>query len=172
MIEIREEQPDDIQVIREINVCAFGQPQEADIVDKLRTFCNDVLSLVAITEDNHVVGQIFFSPAIIVQGKEKTVEGVGLAPMAVFPEYQRQGVGLRLVKAGLAILKDRGCPFVIVLGHPEYYPRFGFKRASCLNILSEWDVPDEAFMILVLNESKIKEIKGLAKYRPEFNEAM
>jgi putative acetyltransferase len=169
MIRVREEQSDDIPAIREVNERAFGQPIEADLVDKLRQNCKDLLSLVARAE-NEVVGHILFSPAVI-ESEDGTVQGVALAPMAVLPEYQRQRVGAELIRTGITKLRSTGCPFVVVLGHAEYYPRFGFKPASSQGIRSEWEVPDDAFMILVLNESEMKGISGLAKYRPEFAEA-
>jgi len=170
MIEIREEQRLDITSIRELNIKAFGQSQEADIVDQLRPSCNDLLSLVAVLE-NQVVGHILFSPATI-EGQGRNVSGMALAPMAVLPEYQRQGIGSELVRAGISKLKNKQCPFVLVLGHVEYYPRFGFEPASLYGIRSEWEVPDEVFMILVLNEAEMKGVSGVAKYRQEFDEAL
>jgi putative acetyltransferase len=169
MIRIREEQSEDIPVIREVNKRAFGQPQEADIVDELRRNCNDLLSLVAVAQDQ-VVGYILFSPATI-ESEDRIVRGVGLAPMAVLPECQRKGVGAKLIRTGITRLESKGCPFVIVLGHAEYYPRFGFEPASRYRVRSEWEVPDDAFMILILNKSKMQGISGLARYRPEFAEA-
>src|SRR5262249_33311651 len=83
--------------------------------------------------------------------------------MAVHPEYQRQGIGSKLVEAGNRKLKDAGCPFVIVLGHANYYPRFGFRPASTHEIKSEWEVPDEVFMLLVLDQAKMQGVSGLAK---------
>jgi putative acetyltransferase len=163
---VREERPEDIHGIHDVNERAFGQPQEADLVDKLRRNCNDVLSLVAV-EQNQVVGHILFSPATV-ESQERTVHGMGLAPMAVQPEYQRQGVGASLVRKGITKLESKGCPFVIVLGHASYYPRFGFEPASRYRIRSEWEVPDNAFMILVLDKSEMEGISGLARYRPEF----
>lgn len=168
MIRIRKEQPQDVKEIRELNILAFGQDQEAGIVDKLRQKCTDLLSLVAVM-NNRIVGHILFSP-VIIQSKERSLQGMGLAPMAVLPEHQRQGVGSELVHAGIEEMKRQRCPFVIVLGHPEYYPRFGFERASAHRIRCEWDVPDDAFMILVLNESELQGVSGMAKYRPEFSE--
>jgi len=170
MIEIREEQPLDITSIRDVHIKAFGQSLEADTVDQLRQNCNDLLSLVAVLE-NQVVGHILFSPATI-EGQGRNFSGMALAPMAVLPEYQRQGVGSELVRAGISKLKNRRCPFVLVLGHAEYYPRFGFEPASRYGIGSEWEVPDEVFMILVLNEAEMKGISGVAKYRQEFDEAL
>jgi len=170
MIRIREQQPHDEKSIRVVNQRAFGQTQEADIVDKLRQNCKDLLSLVA-TKHNQIVGHILFSPAKI-EDENRTIQGMGLAPMAVLPEYQKQGIGSELVRTGIAKLASRRCPFVIVLGHAEYYPRFGFEPASRYGIKSEWEAPDNAFMILVLNESEIQGISGVAKYRPEFLEAI
>jgi putative acetyltransferase len=167
---IREEQPEDIPAIHDVNQRAFGQPQEADLVDKLRRNCNDVLSLVAV-EKNQVVGHILFSPATI-ESDKRIVHGMGLAPMAVLPEYQRQGVGAELARTGITGLESNGCPFVIVVGHASYYPRFGFEPASRYRIRSEWEVPDDAFMILVLNDSEMEGISGVARYRPEFAETM
>jgi putative acetyltransferase len=90
----------------------------------------------------------------------------------VLPKYQRLGIGSKLVDAGIEELNERGCPFVIVLGHPEYYPRFGFEPASRFGIKCEWDVPDEAFMIRMLDPSKMSSRTGVARYRPEFAESM
>jgi putative acetyltransferase len=93
--------------------------------------------------------------------------------MAVLPELQHHGIGSQLVQAGIEILKGRGHPFIIVLGHPEYYPRFGFKRASVHGIRCQWEgVPDETFMILILNDEAMFGASGVARYRNEFDEAM
>jgi len=170
MLRIREENPEDVRAIREVNLRAFGQTQEADIVDKLRSNCNDLLSLVAIM-DNRVVGHILFSPATI-ESEKGMIQGMGLAPMAVLPEYQRQGIGSELIKSAIETLGRKRCPFVIVLGHSGYYPRFGFMPAPPYRIRSEWEVPDDAFMILMLNKSRMNGISGIARYRPEFTEAI
>ena len=127
MITIRPEGPENAARIRRINELAFGQPAEADLVEKLRQACSSSLSLVA--EDDAVVGHILFTP-VVVESAERSVLGMGLAPMAVLPDRQRQGIGSQLVRRGLDILRERSCPFVVVVGHPEYYPRFGFEPAS------------------------------------------
>jgi len=90
----------------------------------------------------------------------------------VRPDCQRQGIGSELIRAGIEELKSNRCAFVVVLGHPQYYPRFGFERASRYGIRSEWQVPDEAFMILMLDESEMRSVSGVAKYRLEFAEAL
>jgi putative acetyltransferase len=170
MVRIREEQPQDIEDIHEVNVRAFGRTIEADLVDKLRHGCSDLLSLVA-TGQNEIVGHALFSPVTIKSG-DRTVKGMGLGPLSVLPEYQRREIGSELVRAGIAILKDRRCPFIIVLGHAGYYPRFGFEPASRHVIRSEWKVSDEVFMILVLNESEMRDLSGVARYLPEFSETL
>ncbi len=88
--------------------------------------------------------------------------------MAVLPDRQRDGIGSKLVRRGLDELRERNCPFVIVLGHPEYYPRFGFEPASKRGVRCKWEVPDEVFMILVLDEAAMAGVSGLAHYRSEF----
>ena len=167
---VRKEHWNDKAAIRDVNLRAFGQPQEADIVDKLRENCTSVLSLVAVVE-NRVVSHILFSP-VTIAGEGRTIEGMGLGPMAVLPKYQRQGIGSELVHAGIARLASIACPFVVVLGHPHYYPRFGFEPASRHGIRSEWKVPDEAFMILVLDQARIQAVSGVARYWPEFSAAL
>jgi putative acetyltransferase len=102
---------------------------------------------------------------------ERRIVGMGLAPMAVRPDRQRQGIGSQLVKRGLDLLRERGCPFVVVLGHPEYYPRFGFAPASLRGLSSPWDgIPDSAFMALILDAQAMAGVSGVARYREEFNE--
>jgi putative acetyltransferase len=171
LIVVRIEQPTDTDAVRLVNDKAFGQRAEGLIVDKLRQSCQEIVSLVAIS-DIKVVGHILFSPATI-EKQGEIIEGMGLAPMAVLPELQNQGIGTQLVNKGLAILKSTACPFVIVLGHENYYPRFGFQRASKYGLKSQWDgVPDEAFMVLILNESTMKDVSSVVRYSDEFDEAM
>ena len=92
--------------------------------------------------------------------------------MAVVPEHQRQGIGSKLVETGNRKLQNAGCPFIIVLGHSTYYPRFGFTPASTHSIKCEWDVPDDVFMLMVLDEQKMSGVSGLAKYRDEFSSVL
>ena len=171
MISIREERPEDIPAVRQINALAFGRPEEANLVDTLRRASGDVLSLVAV-DRNEIVGHILFSP-VSVDGRDGMVCGMGLAPMAVLPGRQRQGIGSVLVEHGLAILRERRCPFVVVLGHPAYYPRFGFKPASRYGLKSQWEgVPDEAFMAVVFDHDAMKDGHGVARYHGAFDQAV
>ena len=160
---IRAERPEDIPRIRDVNRLAFEQDQEANIVDALRSNGAALLSLVAVLDDA-VVGHILYSPARV-----GSLEGAGLGPMAVLPSHQRRGIGSQLVEAGNAMLRDRSCPFIIVLGHPAFYPRFGFTAARPMGIHCEWDVPDDVFMIAVFDDDRMRGVSGLAKYRQEFS---
>jgi putative acetyltransferase len=93
---------------------------------------------------------------------------MGLAPLAVLPEFQRQGVGSQLVRAGLERCRDARLDYLVVLGHPEYYQRFGFRPASALQLRSEYPVPDDVFMALELRQGALGELPRLVRYRPEF----
>lgn len=171
MITIRKETKNDLIAIRHVNDIAFDQPQEGKVIDKLRESDSEVLSMVA-EIDKKVVGHIFYSTAVI-EGKKDGIVGLGLAPMAVLPEYQKQGIGKQLINESLNIVKNRSVPFIIVLGHENYYPKFGFEKASKYGIKCQWDgIPDEAFMIMILDELKMSNIHGVVKYRDEWNEAM
>ncbi len=161
---IRPEQPADISAIHTVNEEAFGQPDEANLVDKLRTNGKTTVSLVAV-ENDQIVGHILFSEATI-----DTTTIIGLAPLAVLPGYQKQGIGTMLTNAGIEACRNAGYRAMIVLGHPEYYPRFGFVPASRFCIKSEYEVRDEVFMALELQPGALSDCAGVAKYQPEFSE--
>ena len=163
MITVRDERPDDLAAIREVNDRAFDQPLEGRIVDALRAHGAVQLSLVAEVE-GQVVGHILFSPITGPGG----VVGSGLGPMAVTPDHQKRGVGAALIAAALPRLRDAGFPFVVVLGHDGYYTRFGFGPASRHGLRCEWDVPDESFMVHVIDVGATTAAAGLVRYRPEF----
>ncbi len=162
-IEIRKERPDDIPSVSDVNRRAFGQEQEASIVEALRSNGAVSLSLVA-TLDSRVVGHLMYSPARIGE-----LTGAGLGPVAVLPEHERRGIGIQLIEAGNRQLQNVGCPFIVVLGHADYYPRFGFKPARPLGLTCEWDVPDDVFLVLVLDPGRMQGVSGLVRYRPEFS---
>ena len=169
MIAIRPERADDAATVHRINELAFEQTLEANLVERLRQACPDALSLVA--EEGDVVGHILFTP-VVIEDRRGAVHGMGLAPMAVLPDRQREGIGSALVRAGIDQLRARGCPFVVVIGHADYYPRFGFERASAHGLRCQWDgVPDDAFMVRILDAGAMDGVTGIARYRPEFDEA-
>jgi putative acetyltransferase len=164
---IRLEEPRDELAVRRVNERAFGQVAEADLVDALRRREDTtMISLVAV-EGEEVVGHILFSP-ISVESPEGDWEAMGLGPMAVDPKHQGRGIGSQLVKAGLAECRRLGYEVVMVLGHPEYYPRFGFVSSRPLGIEWEGDAPAEAFMVLELEEGALASRGGVARYLPEF----
>jgi putative acetyltransferase len=165
---IRDEAPADAPAVRAVNEEAFRSPLEAGIVDALRAACPDRLSLVA-ERDGGIVAHILFTP-VELEAPEGRVRGYGLAPMAVRVSWQRQGIGSALVTEGTRRLREAGAPFVIVIGHPEYYPRFGFERASRYGVRCQWpEVPDDACMLLVLDQARASHLAGVARYRAEFD---
>lgn len=168
MLTIRRETPKDIDSIRYVNEQAFGQKEEAEIIDKLRKRDVVTLSLVAVQADQ-IVGHILFSP-VSVESEYSSFEAITLAPMAVLPEYQRKGIGSQLVRVGLEECRRLGHEIVVVLGHPDYYPRFGFVPANTYGIKCKYDVPDEVFMALELRQGALSGRSGVVKYQPEFNE--
>ena len=169
-IVIVEEGPGDISGIRLVNQLAFDGDYEAEVVDRLRQNCPSILSLVA-RQGEAVVGHILFSPVRIVQLEGWTVTGMGLGPLAVHPEHQDKGIGSALCEAGMQRMAFAGYPYVVVLGHPTYYPRFGFTRASTHGIRCAFtDVPEDAFMIRIFNVETMSGVKGTAYYRQEFDE--
>jgi len=164
---IREELAGDREGIRTVNLLAFGQEEEANLVDLLRANGKMILSLVAVDGDS-IVGHILYS-AVTLFGSRSTVRAVGLGPMAVLPVVQRRGIGTKLVHKSLRKLQDGGRNFVIVLGHPDYYPRFRFRRASEFSVRWELECPDEAFMLLELMPGTVPPGGGIIQYEPEFS---
>lgn len=164
---IRSEEPQDIAAIRYVNEQAFGGSAEANAIDLLRERGAATLSLVAVIAEQ-IVGHLFFTPATI-ESPARSWPNVGLAPLSVLPDYQRQGIGTALMDAGLEECRRLGHERVIVLGHPDYYPRFGFERASRYGVRFEFEAPDEACMILALHPGALAGVSGVAKYQPEWN---
>lgn len=164
---IRPENSTDHVSIRHVHTLAFGQPNEADLVDALRRHQALTLSLVAV-QGHRLVGHIAFSPVRIASATTAH-DVLGLGPMGVLPTHQRQGIGSQLVESGLQACRDIGCSVVVVLGHPHYYPRFGFTPAKPYGIIWEHDAPEEAFMVQELREGVLAQIQGVVRYRPEFD---
>jgi putative acetyltransferase len=168
MMILRPETTEDYEAVHRVNELAFGQPNEADLVDALRPNAQPYISLVAVLDDQ-IVGHIFFSP-VSIESESSTSTAMGLAPMAVLPEFQRQGIGSQLVWEGLKECRRIGHEVVVVVGHPEYYPRFGFAPARPKGLRCEYDVPDDVFMVAELTPEALAGRQGLVKYRPEFNQ--
>lgn len=164
---IRAETSADYAAIHRVNELAFERPAEADLVDRLRADNAVTLSLVAL-EDSQVVGHVLFSP-VTVKSEHGEWSAIGLGPVAVLPSHQRRGLGAQLIRAGLDNLRAAGHGVVIVLGHPTYYPRFGFRPTRGYNIRWEQDVPDEVFMLVELQPGAVAGRAGIVHYHPAFN---
>lgn len=162
---IRPERPSDVEMIRAVNIRAFAGRTEADVIDKLRKQANPLISLV-VEEDGEVVGHVMFSPVTLSGHPQLRI--MGLAPMAVLPPKQRLGLGAALLREGIERCRADGCDAVVVLGHAEYYPRFGFVPASRWGIRSEYDVPDDVFMALELTEGSLTGRSGTIRYHAAF----
>lgn len=164
-MEIREETEEDLPAISALNRRAFGGDYEVHLIDKLRAAHLVVASLVAL-DGNELIGHLLFSSlAVEIDGKD--VNAVALAPMAVSPERQRQGVGSKLVIEGLALLKKKQVVAVIVLGHATYYPRFGFSPLLAQKLVSPFRGRAE-FMALELVDGAISDREGSVTYPKAF----
>jgi putative acetyltransferase len=163
---IRPEADADRPAIYSVNKAAFETSAEANLVDTLRAKAGQLISLVA-EIDEQIVGHIFFSAVSLTERPELSLMGLG--PMAVLPKHQRQGVGSALVREGLKRCKQQGYEAVVVVGHPEYYPRFGFVPASRYGIRCEYDVPDDVFMIVELVAGTLWGASGLIRYDEAFD---
>jgi len=152
--------------VRSVNLAAFQSPFEADLVDILREHASPVVSLVA-EEDEDIVGHIMFSPVSLTG--HPGIRAMGLGPVAVAPHHQRTGIGTRLVQTGLEHCRQRGFHAAVVLGHPEYYPRFGFLPSSRYGISSDFNVPEPVFMALELQPDSLSGRTGTIKYHPAFS---
>ena len=164
---IRDEEVGDIGAIRRVHELAFDSTAEADLVDLLRLKGKATISLVA-EEDGEIMGHVLFSPVEI----DRSTPGwntLGLAPIGVRPERQRQGIGKALVWEGLARCRSIGAMAVVVLGDPNYYTQFGFKRAKDFGLGNEYQVEDE-FMAIELAQGTLAEVEGTVRYAQEFGQ--
>ena len=166
-IQIRSETDLDKDAVFCINVAAFPSDAEARLVDSLRLSADPYVSLVAV-ENQEVVGHILFTPVSL--KPFDILHLMGLAPMAVLPSHQRGGIGSELVKAGLQRCGALGVGAVAVLGHAEFYPRFGFRPSSQWGIKCEYDVPEEVFMLLELATDYLQNYQGTIRYNVAFAE--
>ncbi|MCU0427978.1 MAG: N-acetyltransferase [Candidatus Kapabacteria bacterium] len=169
-IKIRQENRDDFYAVSEVNKLAFGQDTEANLVDLLRNsnaFISE-LSFVA-TLDDKIIGYILFTKITIINDDKTETESLALAPMAVRPDFQNKGIGGQLINHGLKIAKELRYKSVIVLGHKDYYPKFGFEPTMKWNIKSPFEISDKgAFMGIELVTDGLKNASGLVKYPNEF----
>ena len=161
---VRAEEQRDWAAVHAVNVAAFETPEGANLVDALRERARPIVSLVA--DDGAIVGHIMFSPVTLAGHPELRI--MGLAPMAVVPEHQREGIGSALVRAGLEQCRQLGFGAAVVLGHPAYYPRFGFSSSARYGIGCEYDVPEEVFMVVELQAGFLRGASGKVKYHPAF----
>jgi putative acetyltransferase len=163
---IRNERPEDIKRIRKINSEAFETETEANLVNTLRSSGVQYISLVY-EENDKLLGHIFFTP-VELEGDRSGLHIMGLGPMAVTTKFQNIGIGSSLVKAGIERCKLEGIDAIVVLGHPNYYPRFGFEPSIKYGVKSEYEIPDEVFMALELKNNALKGKQGTIKYNEAF----
>ncbi|MBD0337174.1 MAG: N-acetyltransferase [Cyanobacteria bacterium Co-bin13] len=167
-IKIRPEQVSDYGAIAQMHTLAFGQADEARLVEKIRHSAAYVSDLALVAEsDCQIVGHILFSYGQLVG--EGTVPVLVLAPLAVLPQHQRQGIGKRLVQQGLRAARARGNSLVTVLGEPAYYGQFGFEPAVHCGIESPFPVPEAAFMVKLIGQNSDL-LRGKLQYAPAFDD--
>ncbi|MEH7225270.1 N-acetyltransferase [Bacillus sp. JJ1566] len=171
---IRQERPEDFRETEEVVRKAFlneeySNKTEHFLVNRVRksdAFIPE-LSLIAVNQDDEIIGHILISKIRIVDG-ERSFDSLALAPVSVIPEYQHRGIGSQLIRAALNEAKELGYQSVIVLGHQDYYPRFGFKQANLWNIKAPFEVPNEVFMALELVEGSLENVQGVVQYSEAF----
>lgn len=162
---VRAEARSDRAAIHALNCTAFPTPAEADLVDVLRNATEPLISLVA-EDGEQIVGHILFTPVTL--DGDAVPRIMGLAPMAVVPARQRQKIGSALVCEGLERCRMLGFDAAVVLGHPDYYPRFGFHQSIDFGISSEYNVPAEVFMAMELQPLALANCEGQVRYHPAF----
>ena len=163
-VSIRPEKPSDEQGIYDVVAQAFETPAEAELVRELRPLVTPWISLVA-CRGKEIVGHILFTPVKV----GLTGMAMALGPMAVAPEYQSRGVGSKLVRAGLAACRKRGHGVVFVLGHTDFYPRFGFRSAAPLGFRYGNAELDRYFMVNELSSRALSRLSGSVRYHPGFD---
>ncbi len=169
---LRGEKQTDFDDIYELNKLAFGTDAESKLINELRKTRNYIkgLSIVLLIEEK-IIGHAMLTHAHIAN-RGRRFGCLALGPMAILPEYQRRGYGTKLLEEALLRAKECGYKAIVVLGHSEYYPKFGFIPASNKNIRTRFNVPAENFMVLELAPNALKGITGLAEYAKEFNSVM
>ncbi|WP_421378756.1 GNAT family N-acetyltransferase [Bacillus salacetis] len=170
MMIIRKETHEDIDAIKRVNDSAFNGDNEGKLVNSIRN--SDLfipeLSLCAVAHDGEIIGHLLMS-IVFIETKGNSIPTLALAPMAVLPNWQNKGIGTKLVSEGLLKARELGFQHVVVLGHPDFYPKFGFEKASSKGILPPFPVPEEVFMVMELQEGSLQGKKGMVKYPPSFD---
>lgn len=162
---VRQEADQDREAIRKVNRLAFGGEDEANLVDALRDRGLDEVSLVP-DLDAEPVGHILFS-RVKIKTNWGTVDALSLAPMAVLPSHQREGIGTKLVEAGLNSCRNSGHAIVVVLGHPDFYPKFGFSAKLASPLKSPFG-GGAAWMALELVPDALAGVVGTVEYSQPF----
>lgn len=181
---VRPERSDDLTAIRDIHTLAFGRPDEAALVDAIRQTPDFIpeLSLVAEADEpvsshgSRIVGHILFTPVTVeptetfkpFAGEREASKLLGLGPVSVRPRYQRRGIGGQLVQTGLAFSTSMEWPGVVVLGHPNWYPTFGFVPAVQFGLLPPFEVPEDVFLAMSLQPRGLSNMRGKVNYLPPF----
>jgi putative acetyltransferase len=167
-VTIRPETPEDYDAVRQVNLAAFDTATEADLADAMRQASEYVpeLSLVAEIE-SHIVGHALFSE-VTVEQEHGDLKALSLGPIAVLPDHQSQGIGSALIEAGHTRGREMGYPFVVLIGHPWYYPRFGYVPARQYGLETIWDVSDPVFMVCELEAGSLERAAGRIRYPQPF----
>ena len=166
-VTIRLETAVDAPNVFAVETAAFGRPAEAELVEKLQQAGVDTISLVALL-DNALVGHVLFSP-VTVKSDEGEFTAVALGPVAVSPDHQKESIGSALCRQGLEACREAGYELAFVLGHPSYYPRFGFTPSAPHGLRCQFDVPDEVFMVRELVPGALQNKRGTVYYHPLFS---
>lgn len=174
MITIRQERQTDYRKTEEVVQQAFlheefSDKKEHELVKRIRECDAFIPELSIVAVDEKIVGHIMLSKITIEQGAT-SVESLALAPVSVARSHQKKGIGGKLIAYALEKAKELGYGSVVVLGHPEYYPKFGFKKASEWNIKAPFEVPDEVFMVMELTENSLEGVEGIVQYSSAFAE--
>ncbi|EEL86966.1 N-acetyltransferase [Bacillus cereus] len=174
MVTIRQEQKNDYSKTEEVVKQAFlneefSDKTEHELVKRIRKCDAFIPELSLVAVDEGIVGHILLSK-ISIEQDGTSVESLALAPVSVARGHQKKGIGGKLIGAALEKAKELGYGSVVVLGHPEYYPKFGFKKTSDWNIKAPFEVPDEVFMVMELRENALQGVEGVVQYSSAFAE--
>ncbi len=171
---VRRETESDYKTVEEITTTAFkdmpfSEGNEAALISNLRKRGDFIPDLSLVAEiDGTIVGHILFTPLDIVNGNIK-YKSLVLAPVSVLPDYQNQGIGSLLINEGHRVALAHGFSSAIVVGHPEYYPRFGYKTAEKFNIAPPFEMPPGVFMAIELVPGALEGVSGMAVFSDEFH---